>query len=457
MNTQRAHNQALKSLLAEAGWTQEALARSVNLTGREIGLDLKYDRTAVAHWLAGARPRPPITVLLAETFTRRLRRPVTPFMLGLASSPAHGGPTTHNEATAAEALSELSTAELDPRRREALAQDPYHVPRIGAFDPLGPLGKTDGGTRQADDNGGQRVGTSHVLALRTAVDSFAVLVDSIGGSHGRTALAALLADAVSTWLRARSTAAIQAQLFTSAAHLALLLARMHLDNQAQGLAQRYLATSLRLALEADDRSTSAIALRMMSAQAHGLGHHPEALDLAQSAARTASAAPAPVHAYVLAQLAVAQAAGKDRNHALASLRKAERLAEPTGSPPGPFNSYPPSALAYQQAETLGQLGDHRAAVSALTTSAGHRPPNELRARALTRAQLAQKHLHLGHLDASCDTWQLFLDDYPHLGSGKADDALRTLRRQLAPHRRYPPAEVILTRAYTLTSRRLDRA
>ncbi|MFC5802654.1 hypothetical protein [Streptomyces formicae] len=456
MNTQRAPNQALKSLLTEAGWTQEALARSVNLTGREIGLDLKYDRTAVAHWLAGVRPRPHITVLLAEVFTRRLRRPVTPFLLGLAPGPAHDETATRDEGTAAEALSELSTAEVDPRRRKDLAQEPYRMPRIGAFDPLAPLSRTEYGTSQVDDSSRQRVGTSHVLALRTAVDSFAVLIDSIGGSHGRTALAALLADAVSTWLHARSTAAIHAQLLTSAARLTLLLARMHLDTQAQGLAQRYLTTSLRLALEADDRSTGAIALRVMSAQAHGLGHHREALDLAQSAARAASAAPAHVHAFALAQLAVAQAAGKDRNHALASLRRAERLAEPTGSPPGPFSSYAPSALAYQQAEALGQLGDHRAAVSALTTSANHRPPNEVRARALTRAQLAQNHLHLGHLDASCDAWQLFLDDYPHLGSGKADHALRTLRRQLAPHRRYPPAEVVLTRAYALSSRSVDR-
>ncbi|MGW8953948.1 tetratricopeptide repeat protein [Streptomyces sp. NPDC055709] len=453
MNMRRPYNRDLQSLLVEAEWTQAALARSVNLLGKEVGLDLRYDRTSVAHWLVGVRPRQQATALLAEAFTRRLRRPITPSMLGLAADPDDSENRTRDEGSAIESLSELSTTELNAGRAKVMAQEPYHLPQ---FTPLGVPRLADGGARQDKSGAEQRVGMAHVLALRASVDAFAVVVDSIGGNHGRSSLAALLADAASTWLRAPSPGAVHAELLTSAARLTLLLARMHVDAQAQGLAQRYLRTSLRLAREADDRSTSAIALRVMSAQAHGLGHYREALDLARSAARTASAAPAHVRAFTLAQLAVAQAADKDRAHALASLRAAERLAGAADSAPGPFGSYAPGALAYQQAETLGQLGDHRAAIAALRTSLSQRATSEVRSRALTQAQLAERHLRLGHLDAACDAWQLFLDDYPQLGSGKADHSVRTLRQQLAPHRLHAPARATLTRAYALTHHGLER-
>ncbi len=56
----RVANAWLGDLLAEAGWSGAELARAVNALGTLHGLALRYDRTAVAHWLSGTRPRRPV-------------------------------------------------------------------------------------------------------------------------------------------------------------------------------------------------------------------------------------------------------------------------------------------------------------------------------------------------------------------------------------------------------------
>ncbi|MGP4115458.1 hypothetical protein ACTWP5_31745, partial [Streptomyces sp. 4N509B] len=89
--TPRSDNRRLRELLHEAGWTQEALARAVNALGEEIGAHLRYDRTAVAHWLAGTRPRPPVPQLAAEALTRRLGRVVTVAAAGFAAPAGESG------------------------------------------------------------------------------------------------------------------------------------------------------------------------------------------------------------------------------------------------------------------------------------------------------------------------------------------------------------------------------
>ena len=65
-------NRALRALLAEAGWTGQDLVRAVNAAGREIGVELRYQRTSAAQWLGGVRPRPPAPDLIVEVLGRRL-------------------------------------------------------------------------------------------------------------------------------------------------------------------------------------------------------------------------------------------------------------------------------------------------------------------------------------------------------------------------------------------------
>ncbi|MDG4864509.1 hypothetical protein P8605_40825, partial [Streptomyces sp. T-3] len=97
--------------------------------------------------------------------------------------------------------------------------------------------------------------------------TFASLADAHGGAHARTALAAYLADDVAKTLSAPATGALRAELLTGGAQLTHLLASMTSDAGQQGLAQRHYRAALGLAHEAGDRSTYAITLRAMSAEA----------------------------------------------------------------------------------------------------------------------------------------------------------------------------------------------
>lgn len=437
MKDTRATNRALRALLDESGWTQEALARAVNAAAAEIGLRLRYDRTSVAHWLTGARPRADVVRLLAEVLSRRLGRPVTATTLGL--DPAPTPPSTPLRRPAREALADLAGIDADPYRRHRLIHLPY---RLDLPDPDEPTVLSREPAQPP-----RRVGAAEVRALQLAVDAFAPLTDSLGGGHGRTALAAFLADDVTGWLQAHATDRTRHDLLTGAARLALLLARTHIDQYAHGLAQSYLRIALSLATEADDPSTTVIILRTLSTQAQGIGHPRTALRLAEAAENAARGTPSPVRSFLHAQLAVCRAADGDRRAAVVSLSCAERLGGRADEPsPGLFTSYAGTALQYQRAQTLSALHDHDGAVGALKTSLRNRSPADIRARALVSAGLARLHLRIGHLEEACTAWESFLDLYPRLNSVRADHELAQLLQGLRPYHRQPAAERLRARA-----------
>ncbi|MDN3020984.1 hypothetical protein [Streptomyces sp. S.PB5] len=445
MKETRATNHALRALLDESGWTQEALARAVNAAAAEIGLRLRYDRTSVAHWLTGARPRADVVRLLAEVLSRRLGRPVSAATLGL--DPAPTSPSTLLRRPAREALADLAGIDADPHRRHHLVHLPYRLDLPDSdtdpdTDPDEPTALSREPARPF-----RRVGAAEVRALQLAVDAFAPLTDSLGGGHGRTALAAFLADDVTGWLQAHADDRTRHDLLTGAARLALLLARTHIDQYAHGLAQGYLRIALSLATEADDPSTTVIILRTLSTQAHGIGHLRTALRLAEAAENAARGTPSSVRSFLHAQLAVCRAADGDRRAAVVSLSCAERLGGRADEPsPGLFTSYASTALQYQRAQALSALHDHAGAVGALKTSLRNRSPADIRARALVSAGLARLHLRIGHLEEACAAWESFLDLYPRLNSVRADHELAQLLQGLRPYHRQPAAERLRARA-----------
>lgn len=107
-------NTRLAALQQEAGWTNGDLAREVNRLGTLHGLRLAYDRTAVAHWLSGSRPRPPVPALVAEILSRRLGRLVTPEWAGLASPRQAASSSTAHPILA---LAEFAVTDADSDRR----------------------------------------------------------------------------------------------------------------------------------------------------------------------------------------------------------------------------------------------------------------------------------------------------------------------------------------------------
>ncbi|MDF2265144.1 hypothetical protein P2Q00_06765 [Streptomyces coacervatus] len=443
----RTSNLRLRALLAEARWSQDALARSVNALAAQQGLRTHYDRTSVSHWLAGSRPRPPMPELIREAFTRRLGRTVTSLDTGIAD---HGDLAAFWFASAQDdavvRLATLTGAEGDPVHRAAV-RALHYSPSVLAPQWTSPA--VDGGAADEDPSprgqAMQEMGRLYVFHL-----------EAFGGGHARSGLASYLAQDVSQWLRTDSAG--PRALFAGAAQLTHLLALAAADMGAEGQAQGYHQTAMQLAAEVDDRAMYAVSLRALSAQALRTGHPGPAESLARSAIDAAppDASPA-LRAYLHAQSAVCLARTGARKAAVAALTEAERNVEngcghSDGNDDSPFSAYAPADFTYQKAMALTALGERGPALRALQTSLRSRGPTRSRSRALTRARLAELHLLCGNLEAAVAHWHTLLDEAAQLNSQQVQSRLAHMRQELQPLRRSPVVGDLLARAIEFSTR-----
>ncbi|MHC5906538.1 hypothetical protein ACVNF4_21925 [Streptomyces sp. S6] len=423
MRRLRTPNRVLRALLDEAGWSGARLAREVNSLGGAQGFALTYDRTSVAHWLSGTRPRPPAPELAAQALSDRLGRRVRAAETGLAQ-----------EGVRTELLGGVEL--LDGALR-----------RVGRWDVYVPGDLAQGGSTAAAygaDEG--RVGMAHVESARQLLELFSRSDDAFGSGSVREPLGRFLGAVVLPWLRGVATPGVRRELFEVAAQLAYLCGFVAYDGGRHALAQRMYGAAARLAEEAGDRAGRAVALRGLSVQAHQLGYTGQARELAEEAVRIGVRyAPSRQHAFFVGQLAVVQAGDGDPG-CLATLERAQRCLERAGDAGElPVGAFHPGALALQQAYVHRARGDHRATVRALETSLRNRPPDERRSTAITLADLASTHLDAGHLDRACATAHAFLDLHPTVTSPRLDTHLHTLLSRLRPHGRNRAAKGVLER------------
>jgi len=467
VDNRRRQNPHLRRALNEAGWTEQQLATAVNDAGREIGATLSYDRTAVAHWLAGTWPRPPGPGLLAEVFSRRLGRAVTPADLGLGPV---SGQATRSPAAIANSGAPLGAPQAQPADQlpdddvvpalVALARAQATTATATAVQPAYSLaglavpGWPHAGTGLPAARGAAtEVTAADVLAAERLARLFGTSEAALGGGQVRRAAAFYLAADLAPKLATGARVARRRRLLSAATEIAYLCAFMCFDDELNGLSQRYYHVALRLAAENADQAAYAITLRGMSVQASVLGHRQQARQLAEAAVVAGVRKVMPVsQAFLSGQLAVARAAEQDRAGALASLAEAERsLSQATsgGSARPLIGAYNPASLAHQRAAVQSLLGDDQGAIAALAASITQRPRAERRSRAVTLATLGELQLNAGHLDEAIATWHGFLDDYPHLKSARVTTALGTLRRRVRPHARNAAARALLQRAADL--------
>jgi transcriptional regulator with XRE-family HTH domain len=449
MNTWRHPNTRLRYVLAEAGWTEQELATAVNAAGAEIGVRLSYDRTTVAHWLSGTRPRPPTPDLLAEVFSRRLARQVTAAELGLAAESRDGadGADSPSQRPRNGDIGSVLIGLHASARPQAASMPAYSLADL----------ELPGWPEAADVPPARRFAgrRSVTVADMDAAEHLARVLAAddaaFGGGHVRRATAAYLAADLAPRLYSRMSTATRRRLFAVATQLSYLCGFMCFDDQLHGLSQRYYRTALRLAAENGDQAGYVIALRAMSVQAYSLGHRRHARNLAETAASGARRIGSPRRqAFLYGQLAVARAADGDRAGALASMADAERRLDQATSASQLTGAYHLASLAHQQAVVQDFLGDRHGAITALDASIRHRPDDERRSRAITLALLADLQLSAGYLDEAVSTWHLFLDDYPYLDSGRATAELRRLRSRVRPLTRNAMARTLLQRASAYT-------
>lgn len=416
-------NAALRSLLAESEWTQEAFARAIGRLGNEAGIRLGYDRTSIAHWLRGSRPSPRVQGFIAEALSRRLGRPVGVTQLGMGDGRSGGpGPRPRNAAGGeaaelsanggefgaylaalqdgappADRLAALTAAVVGPPRADAPPPAPYRLTLGAAVGARPGTASTSGATsttapreRGIGDEpsetaeplrprpprahfpslprGGRpsrRTTPDEVASVREHARFFAQQADRHGGGHIRTPLAACLAGLVRR-LHTGGEGPYHPRLVAGAARLSYLLARVYADEQRHGLAQRAFDTAAQLAAEGEDPECVALVQRALSSQAYQLGHRRLSLALAESACETAPSDAAPsTRSFLYAGLAVAQAAEGGRTRSLAALSRAEHElarapADLTTGPESPDGGEPVGA--YQDAALHYQASQVRAAL-----------------------------------------------------------------------------------------------
>ena len=447
-------NRALRTLLAEAGWSGADLVRAVNAAGREVGARLRYQRSSAAQWLAGVQPRPPAPDLIAEVLGRRLGRLIVPAEAGLRGS----GPARVEGRSARHASSAFEwqqSAEL------SLAQGPDRDGLGGAGGVFAAreldvpwFGQSAFSAPQSDDAefGGEQarrraVTRQDVLGAESVLEAYSRADHAYGGGHSRHALAQHLSHTIAPLLGVPAPANVRRDLLVVAAKMAYLCGFMHFDDTLNASAQQYYRISLRLADEADDRVGYATALRGLSVQAESLGHHTLGAQLAQAAVDVGwHAAPVPVRAFLSGQLAVATAAIGEHVASLGHFRRTERLLDRANSNTDAVGAFHEASLEYQYATLAVYQGAPMVAIDAFKRSLRARPDAERRSRALTLARTAELFLDGGRLESACEQWDRFLDDQPGLASRRVDEALGTMRARLMPFSRNAVAAALLERA-----------
>ncbi|WNF27138.1 hypothetical protein RI138_09960 [Streptomyces sp. C11-1] len=453
MRARRTPNQALRILLGEAGWSGARLAREVNALGAAQGNALHYDRTAVAHWLAGSRPRRPVPSLVAEALSRRLGRTVREQDTGLSA------PRSPGRAPVAPAGEEGAVARLE---HVLNAVDRRGVTLVGAYSLAAlvtsagppvtpPAGPAPAGQAAPVRQAGipRQVGTVHVMSAREMLALFSQGDAVFGAGRVHEPLRQYLSVTVLPWLKREMTPGVRRELLTVASRLTYLCAFTHFDMNHHAAAQRLYLTGAELAREAGDRIGHGLALRGLSVQAHALGHFGEAHHLAEQAVQE-SLRYAPPHqqAFFHGQLAVALAARGDVRHAR-HLAAADRCLERSSNGDSPVGAFHPGSLALQRASVAVSRGDRRTAAAALDISLRHRPADERRSRALGLAELAENRLAIGHLEQACHAWHRFLDVYPRIHSARADDRVRLMIAKSRPYTTSPAVAALHARAHEL--------
>jgi len=407
----RVPNARLRALLDEADLTQDILARAVNAAGAEIGLVLRYDRTSVAHWLAGSQPVKRAVPLVCEVLGRRTRRVVTAQDAGFAPAPAALPPhrTGRPDRRLRELVGGLSvflpyrpTASLPvPAARSELRE---HLVRAVAESPAGLLGEVES------------------LFTHTLLEH--------GGGFARETLRAYLAEAGAERLRT-ARGHERRQLCAHASRLTLLLGRMYADDSHHGAAQWCYREAWHLGNEAQYAEPAVIALRTLSAQALRLGHRRVASASARSAVRAARTASPAVRGFAQAQWALVAAGEGDRDEALSALKRAERAVEVGGQDTSrPFEHYGWADFEYQRAETLLALRDPAAAVRAFERALSARADRDRRGAALTRLRLAEVLLTQGRADEAHEHGLVVGEESGGLRTVALAESYTALRRAL---------------------------
>ncbi|MFE0377766.1 hypothetical protein ACFW1M_19745 [Streptomyces inhibens] len=430
----RTPNLALAGLMREGGVGNAQLARTVNRIGGELGVPLRYDKTAVSHWLKGSLPKAEARPAVVEGLSRLLGRPVTSSEAGLGDVAEPAPPDVVS------GVVDLGRADMAPSRRAVLGAGLYSATlAIPQFEDLA------GRTEAASAGRTVHIGMSDVSTVRTMTAKIADILDELGGGHARPMAAAFLVNTVGPYLRADGSEAVKKAMKAAASDLVYLTGWMAMYEREHGTGQKYYLQALALAGSAEDHVTYCRTLRGMALQASNLGYGNKALELADSAAEAAPAAGPRLVAFLRGQQAHGAAMVKDHRQAFARLRETEEALSRAEGRNDAIGGYDRAAYEFHLAHVMWELGDRAGSVTALRRSNHYRPDGERQGRVHATGLLATRLLAMRHVEESCEVWGRFLDDYAAISSARGDEHFATLRRGLRPYRRLPAVRALSTR------------
>ncbi|MFE9911375.1 hypothetical protein [Streptomyces clavifer] len=432
-------NTGLETLLEQAQWSRTQLANAVNRLGDQLGMTLKYDHSAISHWLSGTQPRERVRRIILEVLERRIGRPLTYAEAGL-HHPSRGEASQDGDTV--ESLLDLGRSDMDPSRRGVLAAGMYSAAL--AVPLFAGEARAEEQERAAKPTG--RIGAAEVATVRTMTDRIADILDELGGGHARPMAAAFLVNTVAPYLRASATAPVRNDMLSAASDLTYLTGWMAMYEREQGLGQRYYVEALKLATEAGDHVTYCRTLRGMSLQASSLRHGATALKLADSAAEAAPKAGPRLVAFLRGQQAHAAALVGDRKQAFTRLREAEAALSQADSRREAIGGYDETAYQFHVGHVLYETKDLPGSIAALRASIRAQPKQERQGRLHANAVMAHRQYELGHIEEACATWDTFLDDYVGLSTARGDDHFDTMRKRLVPYGRVRAVRAIAERA-----------
>lgn len=435
----RTPNDRLRDVIAESGLTYEAVAKAVRSVAAECGTALRTNKSAVDHWVQGARPQPDTARYLAVALSRRLGRLLTPVELGLAD----GDPDGHDSigltlgGDPIDSLIPMWRAELD--RRRFLSASAYSV--AAAALPLAYV--RDIAERAAAARTGQVIGMAEVNAVRDMIGMFSDMDERHGGQHGRSALVTYLRDDVAPLCRGRfRTDEIRAQMLSAASRGVHLLGWKSYDAGQQGLAQRYYLQSYGLAVESGLPGHDGFVMRTMAMQGLKL-HRPEHCQglaetgLTRAKGRVDSQTEAlfrVVHAHTLAKTGLSAAALAEVGRARALLEQGSQRGDEVPFWGLAWGPVAPSVFS-RTAKVFETLGDHRAAAAEYLHAAATRPAGTYaRIVALDLVAGAELHLKRGRIEQACATFGQAMDHMEGVRSVRTRKAVKTMRADLAPFR-----------------------
>lgn len=288
----------------------------------------------------------------------------------------------------------------------------------------------------AQDGGSFLVGAPHVETIREMTRTFRRLDNRFGGGHARETLMRFLTDEIVPLVRnGRYDQATGASLMGASAECLQLAGWMSYDAGLQGLGQRYMTQALRLAMACDDQGLGGEILAGLSHQASYMEDGATAVDLARAAGQTARqrgmdalvAEAAVMEAHGYAKTGNEAACARALSAAETALDKADRSADPAWI--GYFDEAYLSAKFGHCFKDLRQPGTaERFARRSLDMDNSY-----VRGRAFNLALLATAHAQAGDVEEACAVGTQAVELVNGLQSVRANEYIRTLRTELAPH------------------------